>query len=66
MKVLIKLLGTLFLHFLLETGVPLYVVIQAMQRSSHLQGKAVLLSYFKTLSTGPAAPRIKPVTSLTP
>ena len=42
------------------------LMIQAMQRSSHLQGNAVLLSYFKTLSTGPAAQRIKPVSSLTP
>ena len=32
-------LGTLFLCLLLEMGLPFYVVIRAIQRSSHLQGK---------------------------
>ena len=55
MKVL--LLGTLFLHVLLETGVPFYVV-------SFMQAKVTpsFLSYFMTLSVGPAL-GITPMTS---
>ena len=37
------------LHFLLRTGLPLYVVIQAMQRSSHLKGQYLCFSVILTL-----------------
>ena len=55
---------TLFLRLHLETGPPFYVVIRATQRSSLLKAKGVtsFLSYFKTLSIGPA-PGIEPATS---
>ena len=58
-------LGTPFLHLLLETGLPFYVVIRAT-RSLGLSAccaKRVpsFLSYFKTLIIGPA-PGIQAVT----
>ena len=55
-KVLIG--GTIFLRHPLEMGSPFYVVICATRRSY----RPSLLSYFKTLSIGPA-PGIKPATS---
>ena len=47
-----------FLRFLLEMGQPFYVVIRALRRSSQTS----FLSYFKTLSIGPAS-WIEPTTS---
>ena len=49
-------LGSLFLRLLTETETPFFVVIRATRRSSRLQYRGVpsFLSYFKTLSTGPA------------
>ena len=49
-------LGSLFLRLLTETGPPFFVVIRATRRSSRLQYSGVpsFLSYFKTLSAGPA------------
>ena len=49
-------LGSLFLRLLTETGPPFFVVIRATRRSSRLQYRGVpsFLSYFKTLSAGPA------------
>ena len=58
MKVLLLLLGTLFLYLLLETGPPFYIVIQATQAKV----TPSILSYFKTLSIGLAL-GIKPLTS---
>ena len=54
-------LRTLLLRLQLETGLPFYVVIRAIRRS---RAKVVpsFLSYFKTLSIGPA-PGIEPATS---
>ena len=43
------------LHSLLQTGLPLYMVIQTMQRSSRLKGQySSFLSYFNLLD-----PKIK-------
>ena len=48
-------------RLLLETGPPFYVVIRATRRSSCLQDEGTVvpsfLSYFKTLSVGPATSR---------
>ena len=54
-------LRTLLLRLQLETGLPFYVVIRAIRRS---RAKVVpsFLSYFQTLSIGPA-PGIEPATS---
>ena len=54
-------LRTLLLRLELETGLPFYVVIRAIRRS---RAKVVpsFLSYFQTLSIGPA-PGIEPATS---
>ena len=59
------LIGDNFLSLQLETGLPFVVVIRATWWSSHLhRAKEVpsFLSYFKTLSIGPA-PGIIPMTS---
>ena len=41
--------GDTILHFLLQTGPPLYTVIQAMQRSSRLKGQYFHFSVILTL-----------------
>ena len=52
-------MGTLFLHPLMETGLPFYVVILAACSAKEVPS---FLSHFKTLSNGPA-PGIEPATS---
>ena len=57
--------GIIFFRLLMETGPPLYMVIRATQRSRltcTAKGVTSFVSYFKTLSNGPAL-GIEPTTS---
>ena len=55
------LIGDTILRLPLQTGPPFQEIILATRRSSRLQGQALFLSYFKTVSIGPA-PGIVPTT----